>query len=64
MGNDAPKLVLIGKRGWECEQVLDLLLHVTKQMGRAVIVVTHDTGLAARLDRTLILKEGRLETRQ
>jgi len=25
MGNDAPKLVLIGKRGWECEQVLDLL---------------------------------------
>jgi lipoprotein-releasing system ATP-binding protein len=43
------------------EQVLDLLLHVTKQMGRAVIVVTHDTGLAARLDKTLILKEGRLE---
>lgn len=43
-------------------QVLDLLLHVTKQMGRAVIVVTHDVGLAARLDRTLILKEGRLET--
>jgi lipoprotein-releasing system ATP-binding protein len=43
------------------EHVLDLLLQMTKQMERSVIVVTHDMGLAARLDRTLILKEGRLE---
>ena len=24
-GNDAPKLIIIGQRGWECEQVFDLL---------------------------------------
>ncbi|MEY3182204.1 MAG: hypothetical protein RLZ35_189 [Pseudomonadota bacterium] len=42
------------------EHVLELLLYVTQQMGRAVIVVTHDTGLATRLDKTLVLKEGRL----
>jgi lipoprotein-releasing system ATP-binding protein len=42
------------------EHVLALLLQMTKQMGRAVIVVTHDMGLAAQLDRTLILKDGQL----
>ena len=25
MGNDAPKLVIIGRRGWECENVIDML---------------------------------------
>lgn len=36
MGNDAPKLVIIGRRGWECENVIDMLERC-EPLRRAVI---------------------------
>ena len=41
--------------------VLDLLLDMNRQHGTALVVVTHSEGLAARLDRRMWLREGRLE---
>ena len=41
--------------------VLDLLLEMNRQHGTALVVVTHSQGLADRLDRRVVLREGRLE---
>lgn len=41
-------------------QVLDLLLAMAKKQQTAVIVVTHDNTLAARLDKKWVLKAGQL----
>ncbi|MBI2743197.1 MAG: ABC transporter ATP-binding protein [Chlamydiales bacterium] len=38
--------------------IYDLLLTCTQKKGKALIVVTHDSALAALCDRTLILKDG------
>lgn len=50
LGNQAPTLVIIGQRGWECEQVLDLL---ERSPGLKDHVIEHahcsDTALAAWL---------------
>ncbi len=43
-------------------QVLDLLLKPVRERGAALIVVTHDPDVAARCDRTLRLRDGKLET--
>lgn len=43
--------------------VLDLLLEMNRQHGTALVVVTHNQGLADRLDRRVVLREGRLEER-
>ncbi len=43
------------------EEVLDLLARLRAERGVAVVVVTHDAGVAARLDRTLLVRDGRLE---
>jgi lipoprotein-releasing system ATP-binding protein len=43
------------------ERVFDLLLELNAQEGTSLIVVTHDTELAARLDRCLELKDGLLQ---
>lgn len=42
------------------EGVIGMLLSVVEESKKTLIVVTHDTGLAARGDRRLILREGRL----
>lgn len=42
-------------------QVLALLLHPVRERGAALIVVTHDPEVAAQCDRTLRLRDGRLE---
>jgi predicted ABC-type transport system involved in lysophospholipase L1 biosynthesis ATPase subunit len=41
-------------------QVIDLLLELQRQHGFALVVATHDTGLAGRLDRRVSLLDGRV----
>ncbi|MCL2022728.1 MAG: lipoprotein-releasing ABC transporter ATP-binding protein LolD [Betaproteobacteria bacterium] len=43
------------------EEVFDLLLRQAKERAASLIVVTHAPELAARMDRTLCLSDGRLE---
>jgi len=42
------------------EEVLDLLARLHTERGVAVVVVTHDPGVAARFDRTVLVRDGRL----
>jgi len=41
--------------------VFDQFLAMARQSGTAIIIVTHDPELAARCDRTLRLRNGRLD---
>jgi putative ABC transport system ATP-binding protein len=41
-------------------QVIDLLFNQTARSGTTLIIVTHDPGLAARCDRVVNLRDGRL----
>jgi putative ABC transport system ATP-binding protein len=41
--------------------VLDLLLSAVRQRGAALLLVTHDLTLAARMDRVLTVTDGRVE---
>jgi putative ABC transport system ATP-binding protein len=43
------------------DEVLELLARLRAERGVAVVVVTHDAGVAARLDHTLLVRDGRLE---
>jgi putative ABC transport system ATP-binding protein len=40
--------------------VIDLLLAAQTELGATLVVVTHDRGVAQRLDRTLRIRDGRL----
>ncbi|HEX7966009.1 MAG TPA: lipoprotein-releasing ABC transporter ATP-binding protein LolD [Gammaproteobacteria bacterium] len=42
------------------EQVYELMLELNREMGTSLILVTHDTGLAKKMQRVLHLKEGRI----
>ncbi len=42
------------------DTVLDALAHVNAEMGTTVIVVTHDPEVAARLPRTVTIRDGRV----
>ena len=44
------------------EAVLDLLTELNKDLGISLVVVTHDPLIAKRMDRTVRLKEGVLES--
>lgn len=44
------------------EQVFELLLQIQSQQGTALVVVTHDLSLAARMHRQYHLQDGRLQT--
>lgn len=44
------------------EQVFSVMQDINKTLKTSIILVTHDPNLAARLDRTLILHGGRLQT--
>lgn len=43
------------------ESVYELIKELSQQIGTAFVVVTHDSELAAKMDRQLIMKAGRLE---
>lgn len=46
------------------DAVLDLLLELNKELGISLIIVTHDPQIAQRMDRTLCLEEGVLESQR
>jgi len=43
------------------DQVFDLLLKLNKELGTALLIVTHDRNLAKQMDRQVTLVDGRLE---
>ncbi|HJP03659.1 MAG: lipoprotein-releasing system ATP-binding protein LolD [Chromatiales bacterium] len=42
------------------ERVFDLMLDLNREFGASLVVVTHDTHLAGRMDRTVMLENGLL----
>ena len=56
---DEPTGNLDTKTGGE---VFDLLEKLSSQFHRTVIVVTHDPGLAGRTDRSIFLRDGKIES--
>jgi lipoprotein-releasing system ATP-binding protein len=49
--------------GGNAAQVFELMLELNREFGVSLVIVTHDERIAARLDRILVLSEGRLAPR-
>jgi lipoprotein-releasing system ATP-binding protein len=50
--------------GHNAQQVFALMLELNRELGTSLVIVTHDTALAARMDRQYELIEGRLNARR
>jgi putative ABC transport system ATP-binding protein len=42
------------------KQIIDLLVGANRRLGRTLVLVTHDTALAAHADRVITLRDGRI----
>jgi putative ABC transport system ATP-binding protein len=55
---DEPTGNLDSKSG---KEIMDLILHLNRERGTTIIIVTHDPKIAAQTERTIRLRDGELE---